>query len=92
MTLIGAFVLFAVMALTSSCAAVSAHPQDNPAVILALIAASITSQLQARGSPSEIVPTVIALPDVASLVTGIFPWSWGCSDWASLCVSSPIRL
>ena len=70
--LFGAMVLSAVTALTSSLPTVSAVPQDNPAVILALIAASMTSQLQVRGSPSEILPTVIALLGVASLATGIF--------------------
>ena len=69
--LFGAIILSAVMALTSSLPTILAVPQDNPAVLLALIAASMTSQLQVSGSPAEILPTVIALLGVASLATGI---------------------
>src|SRR5262245_17909629 len=70
--LFGAMALSAVTALTSSLPTVVAVPQDHPAVILALIAASITSQLQGRGAPAEILPTVMALLGLASLATGIF--------------------
>ena len=69
--LFGALVLSAVTALTSSLPAVATLPQDHPAVLLAYIAASIASQLQVRGAPAAILPTVIAVLGVASLATGL---------------------
>jgi MFS superfamily sulfate permease-like transporter len=69
--LFGALVLSAVTALTSSLPAVVALPQDHPAVLLASIAASIASQLQGRGAPAALLPTVIAVLGVAALATGL---------------------
>ncbi|OLE60024.1 MAG: hypothetical protein AUI36_12840 [Cyanobacteria bacterium 13_1_40CM_2_61_4] len=69
--LFGALVLSAVTALTSSFPAVAALPQDHPAVLLAYIVASIASQLQVRGAPAALLPTVIALLGMTSLATGI---------------------
>jgi SulP family sulfate permease len=69
--LFGAIILSVVTALTSSLPTISTVPQDNPAVLLALITASLTSQFQSSGSPAALLPTVIALLGVASVATGL---------------------
>lgn len=69
--LLGFFVICSVMAFTSSCRGVIAGPQDIPAAVIALMAASITSNMSATIT-EEAFLTVITVIIITSFATGIF--------------------
>src|SRR5262245_57877692 len=69
LTLLGSAVICAVVALGSSFRAAVAAPQENTAVIIAIVAASIHSRMQFQ-SGDDALPTVIVAFGLTSLITG----------------------
>ena len=69
--LFGAFAVGIVVSLTSSLPGMVALPQDSPAAILALAAASIALGMKAA-DPKAIYATVVAAITLTSLVAGLF--------------------
>lgn len=69
--LFGAVVIGIVVTMTSSYPGVVALPQDVPAVILALVAATIVSSMPATATSDETFLTVVATIAVTSLFTGL---------------------
>jgi SulP family sulfate permease len=72
LALFGAFVIGVVVALTSSFSGALAGPQDIPAAILALVAASIVRNGSASRTGEATFVTVVAAVGVTSILTGIF--------------------
>ncbi len=68
MALAGSAVIGAIVALGSSYRAVIAAPQENTAVVLALVASSIGSHITAKGG--DPFPTIVAVISLSALVTG----------------------
>jgi SulP family sulfate permease len=68
LSLAGATIIGAIVALGSSYRAVIAAPQENTAVILALVAASIGNSMSARGL--DPFPTIVAAISFSAVVTG----------------------
>jgi SulP family sulfate permease len=69
--LFGAFVMGIVVSLTTSLPGIVTIPQDTPAAILALVAASIALSLK-QAEPQTIYVTILAAIAVTSLLMGIF--------------------
>lgn len=72
LALFTAAVMAGLIALTSSFAGMVATPQDIPAAILALVAASVAAALPADAAPGEVFATVVAAIALTSLATGVF--------------------
>jgi SulP family sulfate permease len=70
--LFGAFVMGAFTAITSSYKGTVVHPQEVPAVILALIASLIVAAMPGDGRGEAAFVTVVAAIILTSLATGIF--------------------
>lgn len=70
--LMSATVLGLVMSLGSSYPGTLAYAQSEPAVILAIIAATLAADLHASGNDDRILPTVLAAIVVGSLICGAF--------------------
>lgn len=70
--LFSGFVIALVVALTSSFPVSIGSPQDSPAVILALIATSISTFLSESRNTSVTFATIIAAVTVTTLLTGAF--------------------
>src|SRR5574341_997317 len=60
LALFGAFAISLVVALTSSFPGTMASPQDSPAAILALVAATIARSPRASATADATLPTVVA--------------------------------
>ncbi|HEX6509396.1 MAG TPA: SulP family inorganic anion transporter [Chloroflexota bacterium] len=71
LALIGGVVLNLAGAWGSSVSTVIPAPQEVPAVVVAVMAASIVSVLTPR-DPSQVVPTILAVIAITSLTTGAF--------------------
>jgi len=71
LTLLGAFVICIVVALTSSLPGAVGLPQDGPAAILALIAAAIAANM-ISASEEEIFSTVVTAIAFSTFLTGLF--------------------
>jgi SulP family sulfate permease len=69
--LFGAFVMGIVVSLTTSLPGIVTIPQDTPAAILALVAASIAASLN-QAAPQKIYITILAAIALTSLLMGIF--------------------
>ncbi|MFQ5528046.1 MAG: SLC26A/SulP transporter family protein, partial [Thermoanaerobaculia bacterium] len=72
LALFTATVMAAVIALTSSFPGMVATPQDVPAAITALIAASVAGSMATVAEPAEVFATVVAAVALTSLATGVF--------------------
>ncbi|MCX5806216.1 MAG: SulP family inorganic anion transporter [Proteobacteria bacterium] len=70
--LFGAFIMGVFTAITSSYKGTVVHPQEIPAVILALIASFIASAMQGKGTGEAVFVTVVAVIILTSLATGLF--------------------
>lgn len=70
LTLFGAFAILLVVALTSSFPAAVAIPQDSPAVILSIMAATLAASMPSA-NPEEKYFTVVAAIILTSLLNGI---------------------
>jgi len=82
-TLFGAFVISAVVALTSSFPGTIARPHEIPAAILAIVVAAIAATLPASASADTFV-TVVAAIILTSVLTGIFFLTLGSFKLGSL--------
>ena len=82
--LFGAFVVGIVGAVTSSFSGTVIVPQDSPAVVLALMAAVIASDMPAGAMPDDIFFTVVAAIIVSSLLAGAFFLALGSFKLGSL--------
>ncbi len=71
-TLFGAFVIGAVVAITSSYPGMVAGLQETPLAIMALTAAAITATMPSSSMPEEILGTVVAAMAISTLAMGIF--------------------
>ena len=69
--LFGAFVVGVVVSLTTSLPGMIGLPQDTPAAILGLVAASIAFSMR-PADPKALYPTILAAIMLTSIVTGIF--------------------
>ena len=70
--LFGAFIMGAFTAMTSSYKGTVVHPQEVPAVILALIASLIVAAMPGDGRGEAVFVTVVAAIILTSLATGFF--------------------
>ena len=75
--LLTAAVLGALVALGSSFRGMVATPQDSPAAIMALIAASIAASLPASAGREEVFATVVVAVSLTSIATGVFFFALG---------------
>jgi SulP family sulfate permease len=67
--LVGAALILGILAWTAGRRGVVGSVQDGPAVILAVVAASLAARV--RGDPEQVFLTVVAMVVVASMLTGI---------------------
>ena len=75
--LLAAAVLGAVVALGSSFRGMVATPQDSPAAIMALIAASIAAALPITAPREQVFATVVVAVALTSVLTGVFFFALG---------------
>jgi SulP family sulfate permease len=84
LTLLGTMIIGFTVAVFSSLPEAIAGPQEVPAVILALIAASISKAMAATAVPEEIFLTVVAAIALTSLLTGLVFFALGHFKWGNL--------
>ena len=89
--LFGALVLCIVVSLTSSFRGMVTLPQDSPAAILGVMAASIAGGMPPSASPDDAFVTVVVAIVVTSLSAGSSSWCWAASGWARWSAKSPTR-
>src|SRR5262249_14939854 len=77
MALITAVIVGSLVALTSSCPAAIAIPQDRVAPILAILAANVVAAMP-NASPDQMCLVVVAAIVLVTLITGLFLFSLGC--------------
>lgn len=70
MALAGSAIIGVIVALGSSFRPVIAAPQENTAVVLAIVASSIGAHITARGPNADPFPTIVAVISLSALVTG----------------------
>jgi len=83
-TLVGAFCVGLVIALTSSFRGSVACLQGSPAVVMALIASSIAAGMPASASPEDRLAAVVVAIGLTSLLTGLFFFGLGWFKLGSL--------
>lgn len=84
LTLLGAMLIGLVITLFSSFSGTIAAPQEAPAAIMALMAASIFKTMPAQATPSEIFFTVLAAIALTSVLTGLLFLVLGHYRWGAL--------
>jgi len=71
-TLFSACIIGSILALGSSLRGVIAAPQESSAVILSLMIGSIAGNIASSGSPSQVLPTIVAGITFCAFLTGGF--------------------